>query len=89
MCVWCGWDGLGWVVGVQVGAGILAIPGVTEDAGFLASAPTCVMCWLYMVPTRTHIHTIPISIPGYHSLLIKKGAVGGVVMLYEGGERCV
>lgn len=39
------------VAGTTVGAGILAIPAVTEEAGFLASAVTCILCWLYMVVT--------------------------------------
>lgn len=39
-----------WVlVVVKVGAGILAIPAVTQESGFLASAVTCTGCWLYMV----------------------------------------
>ncbi|KAI3993432.1 hypothetical protein MKX01_001405 [Papaver californicum] len=37
------------VAGTTVGAGILAIPSVTQEAGFLASAITCIFCWLYMV----------------------------------------
>ncbi|KAJ3697558.1 hypothetical protein LUZ61_001263 [Rhynchospora tenuis] len=39
------------VAGTTVGAGILAIPAVTQDAGFLASAVTCIVCWIYMVVT--------------------------------------
>ncbi|CAN6226452.1 unnamed protein product [Urochloa humidicola] len=39
------------VAGTTVGAGILAIPAVTQEAGFLASAVTCISCWLYMVVT--------------------------------------
>ncbi|XP_043721448.1 tyrosine-specific transport protein-like isoform X4 [Telopea speciosissima] len=39
------------VAGTTVGAGILAIPAVTQEAGFLASAVTCVLCWMYMVVT--------------------------------------
>ncbi|KAG2638895.1 hypothetical protein PVAP13_2NG622800 [Panicum virgatum] len=39
------------VAGTMVGAGILAIPAVTQEAGFLASAVTCISCWLYMVVT--------------------------------------
>ncbi|GLJ13804.1 hypothetical protein SUGI_0220310 [Cryptomeria japonica] len=39
------------VAGTTVGAGILAIPAVTQEAGFLASAATCLLCWLYMVVT--------------------------------------
>uniref|UniRef100_A0A0A8YA82 Tyrosine-specific transport protein, putative n=1 Tax=Arundo donax TaxID=35708 RepID=A0A0A8YA82_ARUDO len=39
------------VAGTTVGAGILAIPAVTQEAGFLASAATCIFCWLYMVVT--------------------------------------
>ncbi|EPS65561.1 hypothetical protein M569_09215, partial [Genlisea aurea] len=39
------------VAGTTVGAGILAIPAVTQEAGFLAAAVTCVFCWLFMVIT--------------------------------------
>nr|XP_043628497.1 tyrosine-specific transport protein-like [Erigeron canadensis] len=39
------------VAGTTVGAGILAIPAVTQEAGFLAAAVTCVLCWIYMVVT--------------------------------------
>jgi tyrosine-specific transport protein len=34
-----------------VGAGILAVPSVTQESGFLASAVACVTCWIYMVGT--------------------------------------
>ncbi|CAK9138814.1 unnamed protein product [Ilex paraguariensis] len=37
------------VAGTTVGAGILAIPAVTQEAGFLASAVTCILCWAFMV----------------------------------------
>ncbi|KAE9462087.1 hypothetical protein C3L33_05996, partial [Rhododendron williamsianum] len=30
----------------QVGAGILAIPAVTQESGFVASAVTCILCWV-------------------------------------------
>ena len=33
----------------QVGAGILAIPAVTQEAGFLASAVAVILCWIFMV----------------------------------------
>ncbi|KAM0867829.1 hypothetical protein ACQ4PT_041728 [Festuca glaucescens] len=39
------------VAGTTVGAGILAIPAVTQEAGFLASAVTCIFCWMHMVVT--------------------------------------
>jgi tyrosine-specific transport protein len=39
------------IAGTTVGAGILAIPSVTQESGFLASAVTCVTCWIYMVGT--------------------------------------
>ncbi|XP_019460267.1 PREDICTED: uncharacterized protein LOC109359997 isoform X3 [Lupinus angustifolius] len=39
------------VAGTTVGAGILAIPAVTQESGFLASAVTCIICWLFMVVT--------------------------------------
>lgn len=39
------------VAGTTIGAGILAIPAVTQDSGFLASAVTCILCWIYMVVT--------------------------------------
>ncbi|KAL0419457.1 UNVERIFIED_CONTAM: Tyrosine-specific transport protein [Sesamum radiatum] len=37
------------VAGTTVGAGILAIPAVTQEAGFLASAIICILCWIFMV----------------------------------------
>ncbi|KAI5433427.1 hypothetical protein KIW84_020631, partial [Lathyrus oleraceus] len=39
------------VAGTTVGAGILAIPAVTQESGFLASTVTCILCWLFMVVT--------------------------------------
>lgn len=39
------------VAGTTVGAGILAIPAVTHEAGFFAAAITCILCWIYMVVT--------------------------------------
>ncbi|CAI9106067.1 OLC1v1005125C1 [Oldenlandia corymbosa var. corymbosa] len=39
------------VAGTTVGAGILAIPAVTQESGFLASAVTCIFCWMFMVVT--------------------------------------
>nr|GEX40000.1 tyrosine-specific transport protein-like isoform X1 [Tanacetum cinerariifolium] len=39
------------VAGTTVGAGILAIPAVTQEAGFFAAAITCILCWIYMVVT--------------------------------------
>lgn len=37
------------IAGTTVGAGILAIPSVTQESGFLASSVACIGCWLYMV----------------------------------------
>ncbi|KAF7119633.1 hypothetical protein RHSIM_Rhsim13G0203000 [Rhododendron simsii] len=34
------------VSGTTVGAGILAIPAVTQESGFVASAVTCILCWV-------------------------------------------
>ncbi|KAI8525939.1 hypothetical protein RHMOL_Rhmol13G0269500 [Rhododendron molle] len=39
------------VSGTTVGAGILAIPAVTQESGFVASAVTCILCWVFMVVT--------------------------------------
>lgn len=39
------------VAGTTVGAGILAIPAVTQESGFLASTVTCILCWAFMVVT--------------------------------------
>ncbi|KAL6966678.1 hypothetical protein U1Q18_032464 [Sarracenia purpurea var. burkii] len=39
------------VSGTTVGAGILAIPAVTQESGFLASTVTCILCWVFMVVT--------------------------------------
>lgn len=32
-----------------MGAGILAIPAVTQESGFLASSVAVILCWVYMV----------------------------------------
>ncbi|XP_038681400.1 tyrosine-specific transport protein [Tripterygium wilfordii] len=39
------------VAGTTVGAGILALPAVTQESGFLASAVTCILVWGFMVTT--------------------------------------
>ncbi|CAH9115424.1 unnamed protein product [Cuscuta epithymum] len=39
------------VAGTSIGAGILAIPAVTQESGFIGSAVTCIICWFYMVVT--------------------------------------
>ncbi|KAJ3683784.1 hypothetical protein LUZ60_014011 [Juncus effusus] len=49
------------VAGTTVGAGILAIPAVTQDAGFLASAITCILCWIYMVVTGLLIAEVNVN----------------------------
>ncbi|CAM6098858.1 unnamed protein product [Calypogeia fissa] len=49
------------VAGTTVGAGILAIPAATQDAGFVASAATCVACWAYMVLTGLLVAEVNIN----------------------------
>ncbi|KAL8055654.1 hypothetical protein ABFS82_04G068900 [Erythranthe guttata] len=49
------------VAGTTVGAGILAIPAVTQEAGFLASAVTCISCWMYMVVTGLLIAEVNVN----------------------------
>lgn len=49
------------VAGTTVGAGILAIPAVTLESGFLASALTCILCWLYMVATGLLIAQVNVN----------------------------
>ncbi|KAK9156572.1 hypothetical protein Scep_003146 [Stephania cephalantha] len=49
------------VAGTTVGAGILAIPAVTQEAGFLASAITCVICWIYMTVTGLLIAEVNVN----------------------------
>ncbi|XP_073139263.1 uncharacterized protein [Henckelia pumila] len=49
------------VAGTTVGAGILAIPAVTQDSGFLASAVTCVLCWIFMVVTGLLIAEVNVN----------------------------
>ncbi|KAL8527327.1 hypothetical protein ACS0TY_005264 [Phlomoides rotata] len=39
------------VAGTTIGAGILAIPAVTQESGFLSSSVVCILCWIYMVVT--------------------------------------
>ncbi|KAL6340696.1 hypothetical protein AAG906_014386 [Vitis piasezkii] len=49
------------VAGTTVGAGILAIPAVTQESGFLASAVTCFLCWVYMVVTGLLIAEVNVN----------------------------
>ncbi|XP_073273468.1 uncharacterized protein [Primulina huaijiensis] len=49
------------VAGTTVGAGILAIPAVTRDSGFLASAVTCILCWIFMVVTGLLIAEVNVN----------------------------
>ncbi|KAJ7964920.1 tyrosine-specific transport protein [Quillaja saponaria] len=49
------------VAGTTVGAGILAIPAVTQEAGFLASAATCFCCWVFMVVTGLLIAEVNVN----------------------------
>ncbi|KAH7677194.1 Amino acid/polyamine transporter 2 protein [Dioscorea alata] len=49
------------VAGTTVGAGILAIPAVTQEAGFLASSVTCILCWVYMVVTGLLIAEVNVN----------------------------
>ncbi|XP_034213826.1 tyrosine-specific transport protein isoform X4 [Prunus dulcis] len=49
------------VAGTTIGAGILAIPAVTQESGFLASAITCVLCWIYMVVTGLLIAEVNVN----------------------------
>ncbi|XP_057441465.1 uncharacterized protein LOC130733339 isoform X2 [Lotus japonicus] len=49
------------VAGTTVGAGILAIPAVTQEAGFLASAVTCIFCWAFMVVTGLLVAEVNVS----------------------------
>ncbi|MCO5573122.1 hypothetical protein L7F22_026887 [Adiantum nelumboides] len=44
-----------------IGAGILAIPAVTQEAGFLASSFTCLASWLYMVTTGLLIAEVNVN----------------------------
>lgn len=49
------------MAGTTVGAGILAIPAVTQESGFLASAITCIFCWVYMVVTGLLIAEVNVN----------------------------
>ncbi|KAM7261012.1 hypothetical protein ACFE04_026487 [Oxalis oulophora] len=49
------------VAGTTVGAGILAIPAVTQESGFIASAIACIFCWLYMVATGLLIAEVNVN----------------------------
>eukprot|EP00249_Psilotum_nudum_P016454 c25831_g1_i5 orf=723-1823(-) len=49
------------IAGTTVGAGILAIPTVTQEAGFLASSLTCFLCWLFMVCTGLLIAEVNVN----------------------------
>ncbi|KAK2431383.1 tyrosine-specific transport protein [Trifolium repens] len=49
------------VAGTTVGAGILAIPAVTQESGFLASTVTCIFCWAFMVVTGLLIAEVNVN----------------------------
>ncbi|XP_007015321.2 PREDICTED: tyrosine-specific transport protein [Theobroma cacao] len=49
------------VAGTTVGAGILAIPAVTQESGFLASAVACILCWIFMVATGLLIAEVNVN----------------------------
>ncbi|KAJ8450573.1 hypothetical protein Cgig2_020210 [Carnegiea gigantea] len=49
------------VAGTTVGAGILAIPAVTQASGFLASAVACIGCWIFMVVTGLLIAEVNVN----------------------------
>uniref|UniRef100_A0A803KMI5 Tryptophan/tyrosine permease n=1 Tax=Chenopodium quinoa TaxID=63459 RepID=A0A803KMI5_CHEQI len=49
------------VAGTTIGAGILAIPAVTQESGFLASAVACIGCWVYMVATGLLIAEVNVN----------------------------
>ncbi|XP_062082472.1 uncharacterized protein LOC133788863 isoform X2 [Humulus lupulus] len=49
------------VAGTTVGAGILALPAVTQESGFLASAITCIFSWVYMVVTGLLIAEVNVN----------------------------
>jgi len=51
------------IAGTTVGAGILAIPSVTQESGFLASSVACIGCWLYMV--RHHFISCTVPAPKF------------------------
>ncbi|KAH9790361.1 hypothetical protein KPL71_003375 [Citrus sinensis] len=51
----------GIVVLYLVGAGILAIPAVTQEAGFLASAVAVILCWIFMVVTGLLIAEVNVN----------------------------
>lgn len=81
----------------QVGAGILAIPAVTQEAGFLASAVAVILCWIFMVThilmfwneMFRHIITIPLFLQVVTGLLIAEVNVNTMCELGSGGVSLV
>ncbi|XP_061944343.1 uncharacterized protein LOC133668477 isoform X2 [Populus nigra] len=49
------------VAGTTIGAGILAIPAVTQESGFLASSVACIFCWIFMVTTGLLIAEVNVN----------------------------
>ncbi|CAK9863592.1 unnamed protein product [Sphagnum jensenii] len=56
------------IEGTTVGAGILAIPSVTQESGFLASAVACVTCWIYMVGTGLLVAEVNVNMMCIHGI---------------------
>ena len=49
------------VAGTTVGAGMLALPAVTADSGFVPSTVALFGCWLYMATTGLLIVEVNLS----------------------------
>lgn len=58
------------MLSLQVGAGILAIPAVTQESGFLASAVTCIGCWAFMVIFAISFLVFSKSVSFLHFLIV-------------------
>ncbi|KAL4203546.1 hypothetical protein AMTRI_Chr01g104450 [Amborella trichopoda] len=80
------------VAGTTIGAGILAIPAVTQEAGFFASALTCFLCWIYMVVTGLLIAEVNVNTmcelgSGWESAMLYSLVFGGIC--YFGSQRII
>lgn len=55
------WGAAALVAGTTVGAGVLALPAVTQDGGFIPSSVLLVLSWVYMATTGNLIADVTVG----------------------------
>jgi amino acid permease len=56
------------IAGTTVGAGVLALPAVTQDAGFIPAASTLTSCCMFSIVTGRHQAANVPATPEHHTV---------------------